>query len=139
MYAVIETGGKQYRVSPGQVIKVEKLPQDAGASLDFDNVLMVADGETHTIGTPYVKDSKVTASVVEHGKHKKINIIKFHRRKHHMKHQGHRQNFTAIEITEISMAGKKVSKAAATKKVEPAAEEKQAVVTQQAVATQSED
>jgi len=102
MYAVIQTGGKQYRVSQGDIVKVEKLGADEGASLELDKVLMVADGEDIKIGTPYVEGGKVIATVKSHGRGKKVKIIKFRRRKHHMKRQGHRQWYTELEITGIS-------------------------------------
>ncbi|TVT56776.1 MAG: 50S ribosomal protein L21 [Sedimenticola thiotaurini] len=102
MYAVIQTGGKQYRVSEGDTVKVEKLGAEEGASLDLDKVLMVANGEDIKIGTPYVAGGKVTATVKSHGRAKKVTILKFKRRKHHMKRQGHRQSYTEIEITGIS-------------------------------------
>ena len=102
MYAVIQTGGKQYRVSEGDKLLVEKLSAEEGASIDLDKVLMVADGEDIKIGTPYVDGGKVTATIKSHGRGKKVNIIKFKRRKHHMKRQGHRQWYTELEITGIS-------------------------------------
>lgn len=102
MYAVIQTGGKQYRVSEGDTVKVEKLVAEEGASLDLDKVLMVANGEEIKIGTPYVAGGKVTATVKSHGRAKKVTILKFKRRKHHMKRQGHRQWYTELEITGIS-------------------------------------
>ena len=102
MYAVIKTGGKQYRVAKGDKLKVETLPVEEGASFDINDVLMVGDGDKVTVGTPLVDGGKVTATVVSHGRHKKIEIIKFHRRKHHQKRTGHRQNYTEIEITGIS-------------------------------------
>ena len=102
MYAVIQTGGKQYRVSQGDTLKVEKLGADEGASVELDKVLMLADGEDIKVGTPYVEGGKVTATVKSHGRGKKVKIIKFRRRKHHMKRQGHRQWFTELEITGIS-------------------------------------
>ena len=102
MYAVIQTGGKQYRVSQGDTVKVEKLGADEGASLELDKVLMVADGEDVKIGTPYVDGGKVTATVKSHGRGNKVKIIKFRRRKHQMKRQGHRQWYTELEITGIS-------------------------------------
>lgn len=105
MYAVIQTGGKQYRVSQGDKLRVEKLGADEGAKVELDKVLMVADGEKVTVGTPYVKGGKVTATVTAHGRGKKVKIIKFKRRKHHLKRQGHRQWYTELEITKIS-AGK---------------------------------
>lgn len=101
MYAVIMSGGKQYRVQKGQTLKLESLPQEVGASFDFDKVLMVGQGESVKVGAPYVNGCTVSATVVSHGRHKKIHIIKFRRRKHHEKWQGHRQNFTEIEITDI--------------------------------------
>ena len=102
MYAVIQTGGKQYRVSEGDTLKVEKLAAEAGADIEIDQVLMVADGDSVTVGRPYVAGSKVTATVKAHGRHAKVRIIKFRRRKHHLKRQGHRQWFTELQITGIS-------------------------------------
>ena len=102
MYAVIQTGGKQYRVSEGDTLKVEKLGADEGASVELDKVLMVANGDDIKVGTPYVDGGKVTATVKSHGRGKKVNIIKFKRRKHHLKRQGHRQWYTELEITGIS-------------------------------------
>ena len=102
MYAVIETGGKQYRVSEGQSIKVEKLIADEGSSIDLDKVLMVANGDDIKVGAPYLDGGKVTATVKSHGRGKKIRIIKFRRRKHHQKEQGHRQSYTELEITGIA-------------------------------------
>ena len=102
MYAVLQTGGKQYRIEEGQTLKVEKLPVDVDATIDFDKVLMVADGDKVNIGQPYVAGAKVTAKVLEQGRHKKIKIIKFKRRKHHDKQMGHRQYYTAVKIEKIS-------------------------------------
>jgi len=102
MYAVIKTGGKQYRVSEGQTLRVEKLPAEVGASVDLDDVLMVADGDNIKIGAPRVAGGKVTATVKAHGRGEKIRIVKFRRRKHHMKTQGHRQYYTELQITGIS-------------------------------------
>jgi len=102
MYAVIETGGKQYRVTEGQSIKVEKLNADAGSSIDLDKVLLVANGDDIKVGAPYLQGGKVTATVKSHGRGEKIRIIKFRRRKHHQKVQGHRQSYTELEITGIS-------------------------------------
>ncbi len=101
MYAVIETGGKQYRVTEGQRIKVEKLAADEGATIDLDKVLMVANGDDIKVGAPYVSGGKVTATIKAHGRGKKVMIIKFRRRKHSRKTQGHRQSYTEIEITGI--------------------------------------
>ncbi len=102
MYAVIKTGGKQYRVSEGDTLRVEKLDSDAGETIEFDQVLAVGEGADLKIGTPFVKGGKVTATVKEQGRAKKVEIIKFRRRKHHMKRMGHRQSFTELEITGIS-------------------------------------
>lgn len=102
MYAVIQSGGKQHRVAEGQVIRLEKLDVETGASVDFDKVLMVAQGENVTVGAPYVDGGKVTAEVVAHGRGKKVKIVKFRRRKHSRKQQGHRQWFTEVKITGIS-------------------------------------
>ncbi|KXX64467.1 50S ribosomal protein L21 [Marichromatium gracile] len=101
MYAVIQTGGKQYRVSEGDTLKVEKLAAEEGSNVDFE-VLMVADGETIKVGKPFVEGSKVSAVVESHGRGDKVSIIKFRRRKHHMKRQGHRQWFTSLKITGIN-------------------------------------
>lgn len=101
MYAVIKTGGKQYRVSEGETVKVEKLPVDEGAAVTLDEVLMIADGDNIKVGDPYIKGSKVTAEVKTQGRGKKVEIIKFRRRKHHDKRMGHRQAFTELLITGI--------------------------------------
>lgn len=102
MYAVIKTGGKQYRVAQGDTLKVEKLDAGEGDAVEFDQVLMVGEGEDVRIGTPYVEGSRVTATVKAHGRGDKIEVIKFRRRKHHMKRMGHRQDYTELEITAIS-------------------------------------
>ncbi len=102
MYAVIQTGGKQYRVSKGDILRVEKIDSEEGSSIKLDKVLMVADGDDIKVGTPYVDGGKVTAKVQEHGRGKKVKIIKFKRRKHHLKRQGHRQWYTELEIIGIS-------------------------------------
>ena len=102
MYAVIVSGGKQYRVQEGEVLKLEKLPVEAGSNVDFDRVLLVGNGDDLKSGAPVVEGAKVTAEVVQHGRAKKVEIIKFKRRKHHMKRQGHRQWFTEVKITGIS-------------------------------------
>ena len=101
MYAVIETGGKQYKVQQGDVLYIEKLNANEGDVVKFDRVLLVANGDDVKIGLPVVDGAKVTAEVVSHGRHDKVRIIKFRRRKHHMKRQGHRQWFTEIKITGI--------------------------------------
>ncbi len=101
MYAVIKTGGKQYRVKEGDVLKIEQLPAEVGSKVKFDEVLMLADGDNITCGTPLVSKAVVNAEVLEQGRHKKIKIIKFKRRKHHMKQMGHRQNYTQVKIVGI--------------------------------------
>lgn len=101
MFAVIEAGGKQYKVAAGEIIKVEKIELGIGDVHTFDKVLLVSDGENTTIGSPFVKNKKVTAEVVAQARDKKVKIIKFRRRKHHMKHQGHRQYYTALKVTGI--------------------------------------
>ena len=102
MYAVIQTGGKQYRVEEGTTLKIEKLELGTGESIEFDKVLMIQSDTETKIGQPYVEAGKVTAEVVSQGRHKKVKIIKFKRRKHHMKQMGHRQYFTEVQITGIS-------------------------------------
>jgi large subunit ribosomal protein L21 len=102
MYAVIATGGKQYRVAEGDVIRVEKLSAEAGSSVDFDKVLLVGEGDSVKVGAPYVDGGKVSATVTAHGRGKKIEIVKFRRRKHHRKQMGHRQDYTEVQITGIS-------------------------------------
>ncbi|MGD8274392.1 MAG: 50S ribosomal protein L21 [Thiohalocapsa sp.] len=105
MYAVIETGGKQYRVAEGDKLRVEKLDAEAGTSVNLDKVLMIADGGTVKVGKPFIEGGTVTAEVAGHARGDKVKIIKFRRRKHHMKRQGHRQWFTELKITSISGAG----------------------------------
>ena len=102
MYAVIKTGGKQYRVKEGDIIKLELLPEDVGNEISFSEVLMLADGDKFTCGAPLVKNAVVKAEVLEHARHKKVKIIKFRRRKHHMKQMGHRQYYTQGKITAMS-------------------------------------
>ncbi len=102
MYAVIVTGGKQYRVEEGQTLKVEKIETATGETVELEKVLLVGNGDEVKIGQPVVAGAKVTAEVVAHGRHKKVKIIKFRRRKHHMKQMGHRQWFTELKITGIS-------------------------------------
>ncbi|HIQ07487.1 MAG TPA: 50S ribosomal protein L21 [Thiotrichaceae bacterium] len=102
MYAVIKTGGKQYRVSEGDIIEIEKLDSDEGAAVDFEDILMVGEGEEVKIGTPFIDGCKVTGTITEQKRGKKIEIIKFRRRKHHQKRTGHRQYLTKVEITSIS-------------------------------------
>lgn len=102
MYAVIKTGGKQYRVTEGAILKVEKLDVAAGETLDISDVLLIANGEELKVGAPVIEGAKVTAEVVSHGRGPKIRIIKFKRRKHHRKQMGHRQWFTELKITGIA-------------------------------------
>ena len=101
MHAVVATGGKQYRVKEGDVIKVETLAGEAGDTIVLDQVLMLSDGEKVEIGTPLLDGKSVKAEVLGQGRHKKVKIIKFRRRKHHMKQMGHRQNYTALKITKV--------------------------------------
>ncbi|HBR95906.1 MAG TPA: 50S ribosomal protein L21 [Gammaproteobacteria bacterium] len=102
MYAVIKTGGKQYRVAQGDKLRVETLKASEGDDVELDSVLLVGEGEDVKIGAPMVENAKVTARVVSHGRADKVEIIKFRRRKHHRKQMGHRQNYTLLEITDIS-------------------------------------
>jgi large subunit ribosomal protein L21 len=102
MYAVIQTGGKQYRVTEGDVLKIETLVAEAGQEVEFDKVLMVQSDDSIKVGKPYVEGGKVTATVTAHGRHAKVTIVKFRRRKHYMKRAGHRQNYTEVKITGIS-------------------------------------
>ncbi|AKP72984.1 50S ribosomal protein L21 [Piscirickettsia salmonis] len=101
MYAVIKSGGKQYRVKEGQILKIEKIENDQGSSVEFDQVLMVGEGDSLKVGTPIVENAKVTAEVLEHAKGRKIQIIKFRRRKNSRRQMGHRQWYTAVKITGI--------------------------------------
>jgi large subunit ribosomal protein L21 len=101
MYAIIATGGKQYRVAEGDLVRIEKLEAEVGATVDFDQVLLVGEGEDVRVGAPVVEGSRVTATIESHGRGDKVHIIKFRRRKHHMKRMGHRQYFTAVRITGI--------------------------------------
>jgi len=102
MYAIIKSGGKQYRVEEGQTVKLEKVGAEAGNSVDFEDVLMVANGEDIKLGAPFLSGAKVTAEVVENGRAKKVEILKFKRRKHHMKRMGHRQDYSKVKITAIT-------------------------------------
>ena len=101
MYAVFQSGGKQHRVSEGQVVRLEKLELATGATVEFDSVLMVVNGEDVKIGAPVVAGAKVVAEVVAQGRGAKVKIVKFRRRKHSRKQQGHRQWFTEVKITGI--------------------------------------
>jgi large subunit ribosomal protein L21 len=102
MYAVIKTGGKQYRVCAGQKLKVEQIPADVGAEITLDQVLMVGEGESVKVGAPLVAGATVKCTVVSHGRHDKVKIFKMRRRKHYQKHQGHRQNYTELRIDTIA-------------------------------------
>ena len=102
MYAVVKTGGKQYKVAQDEYLKVEKLEGNEGDSIELDQVLMIADGDKLKIGSPMIDGGKVTATILSHGRHKKVEIMKFRRRKHHQKRTGHRQYYTDIEITGIN-------------------------------------
>jgi large subunit ribosomal protein L21 len=102
MYAVIKTGGKQYRVTAGEKLKIDQLPEGVGAEIVLDQVLLVADGDNLKMGRPLVTGASVQAKVLAQGRHDKVRIFKLRRRKHYQKHQGHRQNFTEIEITGIT-------------------------------------
>ncbi|MFT6394206.1 MAG: large subunit ribosomal protein L21, partial [Methylophilaceae bacterium] len=121
MYAVIKTGGKQYKVAAGDYLKVEKLDGDVGSKVVIDKILMLADGDDVTIGSPLVDGAKVNATVLSHGKGDKVMIFKFSRRKHYRKTQGHRQSYTEIQIDDIN--GKGAAKKAAAK---PSAAKKEA-------------
>lgn len=101
MYAVISTGGKQYRVSEGSVLRVEKLDAEAGANVEFDKVLLVGSGDQVKIGAPFLSGGKVLATVQSHGKGDKKVIVKFRRRKHYKRQGNHRQHFTEVKVTGI--------------------------------------
>ncbi|MES1998655.1 MAG: 50S ribosomal protein L21 [Pseudomonadota bacterium] len=102
MYAVIKTGGKQYRVVAGEKLKVEQITADVGSEIVLDQVFMVAEGDNIKVGAPLVDGAKVTATIISHGRGEKIRIFKMRRRKHYQKRMGHRQNYTEIQISGIS-------------------------------------
>jgi len=102
MYAIIATGGKQYRVAEGDVISIEKLEAEPGSEVEFDRVLMVGAGDDVRVGAPLVDGGKVTATIQDHGRAKKVHVMKFRRRKHSQKQMGHRQHFTTVRITGIA-------------------------------------
>ncbi|KGI77924.1 50S ribosomal protein L21 [Oleiagrimonas soli] len=106
MYAVIKTGGKQYRVMQGEYLRVEKLEAEVDSTIEFDQVLLVGEGENVTVGAPIIEGATVSAKILSHGRGKKVRIVKFRRRKHHKKQQGHRQHYTEIEITGIAGGSK---------------------------------
>ena len=118
MYAVIVTGGRQYRVAQGEVLRVEKLVADVGAEVKLDQVLLVGEGDGVTVGAPLVAGALVTAKVKSHGRGEKIRIVKFRRRKHFRKETGHRQHYTEIEIVGITGASEKKRAAKAEKTAE---------------------
>ena len=101
MYAVIKSGGKQYRVESGEQLRIESLPAEVGASVSFAEVLLVGAGDAVKVGAPFVSGATVKATVVSHGRGDKVKIFKMRRRKHYQKHQGHRQNYTEIQIDAI--------------------------------------
>ena len=105
MYAVIKTGGKQYRVTAGEKLKVEKLDGDVGSKVVIDKVMMLADGDNVTIGSPLISGAAVNATIVSHGRGDKVKIFKFNRRKHYRKSQGHRQSYTEIQIEDLNGKG----------------------------------
>ena len=102
MYAVIKTGGKQYRVSVGEKLKVEQIPADVDTQITIDQILMVGSGESVKVGAPLVAGATITATVLSQGRHDKVKIFKMRRRKHYQKHQGHRQNYTELRIDAIN-------------------------------------
>jgi large subunit ribosomal protein L21 len=102
MYAVVKTGGKQYRIAAGEKFKVEQIPADVGSEVVLDQVLLVGNGESVTVGKPLVAGASVVTKVVAHGRGDKIQIFKMRRRKHYQKHQGHRQNYTELSVESIN-------------------------------------
>jgi len=136
MYAIIQSGGKQYRVTEGQRLKLEKLEVKTGKAIDFSEVLMVANEGDVQVGAPYVDAAVVTAEVVAQGRLAKIEVLKFKRRKQHMKQMGHRQAYTEVKITGILLGDKKLVGSAPIKKKAPAkkAQAKKAKPAKKAVA-----
>ena len=124
MYAVLKTGGKQYKVSKDDIITVEKLAAEAGSAVDLDKILMIGDGEATTVGTPLLEGAKVTAEVIEQKRGKKIIVFKKKRRKNYRRTQGHRQNLTVLRITDILADGKKAAQKAPKKTAKPRTSEK---------------
>ena len=114
MYAVFKTGGKQYRVAQGEKIKLEKLESKSGKKVVFDEVLLVGEGSEINVGTPYLADATVEATILSEGKDKKIEVIKFKRRKSYKRKYGHRQCYTLVEITAIKLQKKQTTKAKKT-------------------------
>ncbi|GAB4125259.1 MAG: 50S ribosomal protein L21 [Sideroxydans sp.] len=103
MYAVIKTGGKQYRVAQGETLKIESVPGDVGSAIVLDKVLAVGNGDSLKVGKPLLNGATVQATIIANGRHDKVTIFKMRRRKHYQKHQGHRQNYTEIRIDGISV------------------------------------
>ena len=125
MYAVFKSGGKQYRVSKGEKLKLEKLETDVGKKVVFDQVLSVGEGKDINIGTPYLADAIVEAKVLDEGKDKKIEVVKFKRRKNYKRNFGHRQHYSLIEVTNITVKKKKAApKKTAVKKTTKKSEKK---------------
>jgi large subunit ribosomal protein L21 len=134
MYAVIKSGGKQYRVAVGDKLRVETLPAQEGDSVELGDVLMLSDGAEVKVGTPFLADTTVTATVTAHGRGEKIRIFKMRRRKDFRKSQGHRQNYTELEITSIAgVTAKPEAAAAAPKAVKKKAAKKKATKKKAAV------
>ena len=104
MYAIIQTGGKQYRVAKDQIVRIEKLDQETGSDVQFDHVLLISEDDKITVGKPALAGAKVVGEIVDQVRGKKVEIIKFKRRKHQMKRQGHRQYYTDVRITQIHAA-----------------------------------
>ena len=125
MYAVFRSGGKQYRASKGEVLRLEKLDADEGAEVSFDEVLLVGDGKDIKVGSPLLSGTSVSAKVLKQGKSKKVSVVKFRRRQNYLRQHTHRQFFTEVEITDIS-SGKAAPKKAAEKAEEKPAEAKPA-------------
>ncbi len=103
MYAVIFTGGKQYKVEEDRTVKIEMLDIEQGVDVEFDKVLLIANDDDIKVGAPYIEGAKVSAEILSHGRHEKISVLKFRRRKHHMKHMGHRQYYSEIKINSIKV------------------------------------
>jgi len=116
MYAVFRTGGKQYRASKGEVLRLEKLDADEGAKVEFDEVLLVGEGSDIKVGSPLLSGTRVSAKVLKQGKSKKVSVVKFRRRQNYLRQHTHRQFFTEVEITDISSGGKAAPKKAADDK-----------------------
>lgn len=123
MYAVIKTGGKQYRVREGDTLRIEKLAAEAGAKIQFDQILMVGEGDKVNVGTPFINGGQVSATVIAQGRADKIKVVKFKRRKNYLRRNGHRQSFTEVEITKIGGGKATAAKPAAERapKAEPKA------------------